>query len=89
VGADESKKEGRDSRGQSRKGEKTGLIQHAIAKAKDAFSVSDLRDQCPDVSVDMIRRVLKTLRAEGRVRCLGRGQNAKWQKVETWKLRNT
>ncbi len=74
---------------QSPKGEKTSLILHAIDKAKGAFSVSDLQNQCPDVSVDMIRRVFKILRSKGRVECLGRGQNAKWRKTEKWELGNT
>jgi hypothetical protein len=29
----------------------------------------------------LIRAMLKRLRAEGRVECLGRGQHARWQKT--------
>lgn len=36
--------------------------------------------ECPGVSVDTIRRVLKKLRGE-RVECLGRGQHAKWRRL--------
>jgi len=42
----------------------------------------DLQRECPGVSVDLIRRVLKSLRAEGKVECLGRGQQAQWQRTE-------
>ena len=41
------------------------------------------------ISVDMIRRVLKELRAKKQVECLGRGQSAKWRKTKNWQLGNT
>ena len=74
---------------QSPKGEKTGLVLHAIDRALGSFSVAELQNKCPTVSVDMIRRVLKNLRAEDRVECLGRGQNAQWRKTGRWQLGNT
>ena len=40
----------------------------------------DLERLCPGVSRDMIRIVLRDLKAAGRVECLGRGPGAKWQK---------
>lgn len=66
------------------RGEKTALIVQAIQQATAAFRVADLQRQCPGISVDMIRKVLKDLRAEGRVRCLGRGQQAQWQRSGAW-----
>jgi len=41
--------------------------------------------QCPGVSVDLIRQVLKNLHSRGRVKCLGRGQSAEWQRTAKWK----
>jgi len=38
-----------------------------------SFTVTDLQRECPSVSVDMIRHVLKQLRENGSVECLGRG----------------
>ena len=73
---------------QSSKGEKTSLILHAIDSALGPFSVAELQNRCPNVSVDMIRRVLKNLRAKDQVECLGRGQNAGWQKTAKWQLGN-
>ncbi len=63
----------------SPKGEKTSLVLHAIDSTLGPFSVAELKSKCPNVSVDMIRRVLKNLRAKDQVECLGRGQNARWQ----------
>jgi Fic family protein len=66
----------------SPRGAKTELIRKAIDRLPISFRVADLQRQCPGVSVDLIRRVLKNLRAAGKVECLGRGQNAQWHKVE-------
>ncbi len=71
------------------KGEKTSLILQAIEKGAGAFRIADIRNECPNVSVDMIRRVLKNLRAEKQVECLGRGQNAQWRKTSKWQLGST
>jgi len=70
-------------------GEKTSLVIQAIDRAPGPFSIAKLRNECPNVSVDMIRRVLKNLRADDRVACLGRGQNAQWRKTSKWQLGNT
>jgi Fic family protein len=73
---------------QSPKGEKTRLVLHAIDITLGPFSVAELQNKCPNVGVDMIRRVLKNLRAKDQVECLGRGQNARWQKTAEWQLGN-
>jgi Fic family protein len=69
----------------SPKGAKTELINTAISHFSSGFRVSDIQRQCPGVSVDLIRQVLKTLRSSGRVKCLGRGQSAEWQRTVKWK----
>ena len=56
--------------------------------ANGTFSVSELQDRCPNVSIDMIRRILKKLRADKQIECLGRGQSARWQKTDEWQLGN-
>jgi hypothetical protein len=64
----------------SPKGAKTELITATIGKTVGPFRIADIQKECPGVSVDMIRQVLKKLRATGQVECLGRGQNAQWQR---------
>src|SRR3990172_5850571 len=66
------------------RGAKTDLISAAIGRMRGSFRVADIHRDCPGVSVDMIRRVLKDLRAAGRVKCLGRGQQAQWEKTAKW-----
>jgi len=73
----------------SPRGSKTELLMGAIQRAGDNFRASDLQRECPGVSLDMIRRVLKDLRSLGRVECLGRGQHAEWRKSDKWELGNT
>jgi hypothetical protein len=63
------------------RGEKQGLILNAVSRAARSFNIADLQRECPGVSVDMIRHVLKKLRANKQVECLGRGRNAVWQKT--------
>lgn len=77
--------EDRLGRIKSPRGEKTGLVVQAIHRMTDVFRVADLQKQCPWVSVDMIRRVLKNLRAKEAVECLGRGQSAAWRKTPKWR----
>jgi len=73
----------------SPRGSKTELLMGAIQRVGDNFRAADLQRECPGVSLDMIRRVLKDLRSLGRVECLGRGQHAEWRKTDKWELGNT
>ena len=56
------------------------MIEHAIDAQTGSFRVSDIQKACLGVSTDMIRLVLKNLRGT-KVKCLGRGQFARWQKI--------
>ena len=62
------------------KGEKTALVEAAIARQMGPFTVSDIRDACPGVGMDLIRKVLGRLKGS-QVECLGRGQSAQWRRL--------
>jgi len=62
------------------RGEKTALIETAIARQPGNFSVSDLQNECPGVGVDLIRQVLKRQKDAALLICLGRGPAAQWRK---------
>ena len=66
----------------SPRGSKTEMILDAIDRADGSFRVLDIQLQSPGVSLDLIRKVLKDLGP--RVKCLGRGKDAKWQKTAKW-----
>ncbi len=63
------------------RGEKTSLVREAIGGFTGNFSVADIQQKCPGVGVDMIRKVLKELRAQRVIECLGRGRNARWHRT--------
>jgi len=64
------------------RGSKTAIVMNAIDSIVGDFSVSDLEKACPDVSVDMIRHVLKKLKKNDRISSLGKGRFARWRKVK-------
>ncbi len=64
------------------RGSKTDIVMNAIDSVVGDFSVSDLEKACPDVSVDMIRHVLKKLKKDDRISPLGKGRFARWRKVK-------
>lgn len=67
----------------SPRGAKTEIIIAAIRRANGPFQVANIQKECPGVSIDLIRRVLKDLRPQ--VECLGRGSKAQWQRTGKWK----
>lgn len=62
------------------KGAKTERVQDAVCAFPGDFTLSDLERACPEVSRDMVRRVLRDLKAANRVECLGKGPGARWRK---------
>jgi Fic family protein len=64
------------------RGAKTEMVLKAVDSFYDSFTISELKRECPNVSVDMIRKVLKDLNKQGKIRSGGRGQNARWEKIK-------
>ncbi|NOT00636.1 MAG: Fic family protein [Phycisphaerales bacterium] len=62
-------------------GEKSRIIVSVIKRMIGDFSIAQLQRECPSVSVDMIRHVLKQQREQGHVTCLGRGRTALWRRT--------
>jgi Fic family protein len=62
-------------------GEKSQIIVSAIERMVGKFSIAQLQRECPGVSVDMIRHVLKQWKEQAKVKCLGRGRNAVWRRI--------
>ena len=55
-------------------------MERTIEQAIQRFTLADLERLCPGVSRDMVRLVLREMANEGRVRCLGRGPGAQWER---------
>lgn len=62
------------------KGTKTELIRQAVERRTGPFAISDIESDCPGISRDMVRLVLRQLRDEGRISSSGKGRGAKWLK---------
>ena len=65
----------------SPRGEKTAAILAAVDRQVSTFRVADLQAECPGVGVDLIRQLLARLQKEKKVKSLGTGRGAKWQKL--------
>ena len=62
------------------RGAKTALVEAAIDAQTGLFSVAEIQQACPGVSVDMIRLLLQRLKGT-KVECVGRGHTAKWRRI--------
>jgi Fic family protein len=60
---------------------KSEQIRMAVERRIGLFAISDIEADCPKVSRDMIRLVLRELRDEGIIAVRGRGRGAKWLRI--------
>jgi len=60
------------------RGSKTEVVRAAVARRVGPFSISDIEKDCPGISRDMVRVVLRKLKDEGAIRAQGKGRGAKW-----------
>lgn len=63
------------------KGAKTEQVRQAIDRKAAPFSISDIESECPGISRDWIRIILRQLRDEKAIQSIGKGRGAKWIKV--------
>ncbi|MBN1384756.1 MAG: Fic family protein [Elusimicrobia bacterium] len=63
------------------KGSKTEQVTAQIKRFPGAFSISDLEKTCPNVTRDMIRKILRDLRDANKIKSTGIGRDAKWLKI--------
>lgn len=60
---------------------KTELVRRAVLAQPEAFTLADIAAQVPAVSRQLIKKVLATLKEDGRVQVVGRGRGAFWQVI--------
>lgn len=61
------------------RGAKTEQVHRAVRAKSLPFSISELERDCPGVSRELIRRVLREMRDAGEVESLGTGRGARWR----------
>ena len=64
------------------RGSKTEQIRMAVNRKIGLFAISDIEADCPGISRDMIRLVLRQLRDEKAIVLQGKGRGAKWIRVK-------
>lgn len=62
------------------KGSKTEQVKRTITSFIKPFSIVDIERICPNISRDMIRKVLRELRDQGEIKPTTKGRGAKWVK---------
>jgi len=62
------------------RGTKREQVLGAIARFTSEFTIGNLERDCPGVSGDMIRRVLREQKVAGAVTCQGHGPGARWKR---------
>jgi len=60
------------------RGSKTQQVRDAVGHRVGLFAISDIEADCPGVSRDMVRVVLRQLRDEGAITPQGKGRGARW-----------
>lgn len=63
------------------RGSKSERVRNEVLKRTVPFAISDIENACPGVSRDMVRLVLRAMKAEGIIAPMGKGRGAKWQRV--------
>jgi Fic family protein len=68
----------------STRGAKRELVQDTIERLPARFRLADLQRACPGVSYPTVKRALADLKRGGRLRCLGKGRDAEWERTGSW-----
>ena len=63
------------------RGSKSQQVRDAVVRKLGSFAISELERECPGVSKETIRNVLKLMRDEGHVEMRGRGRGARWRQA--------
>jgi Fic family protein len=72
----------------SKKLSKTEQIRMAVERRVGPFAISEIEEECPHISRDMIKLVLRDMRDAGAIAIKGKGRGAKWVRLaeETHKV---
>lgn len=65
----------------SARGAKREMVRAAIERMTGRFTIGDLKRACPGVSYPTLQRALADLRKQKKIKCLGRGPDAQWERL--------
>ena len=73
--------EDRAERESPARGSKAELVNNALESVPSPFRISDVERLCPNVGRDMIRVVMNRWRKGGKLKVIGRGRDAQWERT--------
>jgi len=65
----------------SARGAKREMVENTIKHMPERFRFSDLQRACPGVSYPTLKRALADLKRRKKLRCLGKGRDAQWERI--------
>lgn len=65
------------------RGNKGDRVRAQVLQRTQPFSISEIEESCPGISRDMVRLVLRAMKAEGLIEPTGKGRSARWIKLST------
>jgi Fic family protein len=63
------------------RGSKSDRVREAVGRQIRPFGITDIERECPDVSRETIRLVLRDMKAKGLLALTGRGRGARWRNI--------
>ncbi|HLC26895.1 MAG TPA: Fic family protein [bacterium] len=66
------------------RGAKREMVQQTIKRLPSRFRFGELQRACPGVSYPTLKRALMDLKQQKKVRCLGKGRDAEWERIGSW-----
>jgi len=68
----------------SAKGAKRQMVQNAIRRLPARFKMGDVQRASSGVSYPTLKRAMADLKRAGKLRCLGKGRDAEWERIGSW-----
>ena len=66
------------------RGAKREMVQQAIKRMHGRFRFGELQKACPGISYPTLKRALMDLKRQKKIRCLGKGRDAEWERIGSW-----
>jgi len=63
------------------RGAKREMVENAILRLPNRFRIADIQRACPAVSYPTLKRALADMAKKKRIRCLGKGRDAEWERT--------
>ncbi|MBN1760655.1 MAG: Fic family protein [Chitinispirillaceae bacterium] len=63
------------------RGAKRVMVENAILHLPNRFRIADIQRACPAVSYPTLKRALSNMANKKRIRCLGKGRDAEWERI--------